>query len=61
MSDGELDCGQTWEAAMWAGKNKLDNLTAIIDRNNIQIDGFYGRYNAPWNRWAKNFKLSAGM
>ena len=25
---------------MWAGKNKLDNLTAIIDRNNIQIDGF---------------------
>ena len=40
MSDGELDCGQIWEAAMWAGKNKLDNLTAIIDRNNIQIDGF---------------------
>jgi len=40
MGDGELDCGQIWEAAMWAGKNKLDNLTAIIDRNNIQIDGF---------------------
>lgn len=40
MSDGEHDCGQTWEAIMWAGKNKLDNLTAIIDRNNIQIDGF---------------------
>ena len=40
MSDCELDCGQTWEAALWAGKNKLDNLTAIIDRNNIQIDGF---------------------
>lgn len=40
MGDGELDCGQVWEAAMWAGKNKLDNLTAIIDRNNIQIDGF---------------------
>jgi len=40
MSDGEIDCGQIWEAAMWAGKNKLDNLTAIIDRNNIQIDGF---------------------
>lgn len=38
--DGELDCGQIWEAVMWAGKNKLDNLTAIIDRNNIQIDGF---------------------
>lgn len=39
MGDGEQDCGQIWEAAMWAGKNKLDNLTAIIDRNNIQIDG----------------------
>jgi transketolase len=40
MGDGELDCGQVWEAVMWAGKNKLENLTAIIDRNNIQIDGF---------------------
>jgi len=39
MSDGELDEGQSWEAIMFAGKNKLDNLTAIIDRNNIQIDG----------------------
>lgn len=40
MGDGELDCGQVWEATMWAGKNRLDNLTIIIDRNNIQIDGF---------------------
>lgn len=40
MGDGELDCGQVWEAVMWSGKNKIDNLTAIIDRNNIQIDGF---------------------
>lgn len=40
LGDGELDCGQIWEAVMWAGKNRLDNLTAIIDRNNIQIDGF---------------------
>lgn len=39
MSDGEQECGQTWEAAMLAGKLRLDNLTAIIDRNNIQIDG----------------------
>lgn len=39
MSDGEHDCGQTWEAAMLAGKEKLWNLIAIIDRNNIQIDG----------------------
>ena len=40
MSDGELDEGQTWEAIMFAGKNNLHNLTAVIDRNNIQIDGF---------------------
>ncbi|OGZ36712.1 MAG: transketolase [Candidatus Portnoybacteria bacterium RIFCSPHIGHO2_02_FULL_40_23] len=39
-SDGEHDEGQTWEAIMFAGKNKLDNLTEIMDRNNIQIDGF---------------------
>jgi transketolase len=40
MSDGELDEGQSWEAIMMAGKERLRNLTAIIDRNNIQIDGF---------------------
>ncbi len=39
LSDGELECGQSWEAAMLAGKNKLENLVAVIDRNNIQIDG----------------------
>ena len=40
MGDGELDCGQIWEATMLAGKEKLGNLIGIIDRNNIQIDGF---------------------
>lgn len=40
MSDGEFNQGQTWEALMFAGKHKLHNLTAIIDRNNIQIDGY---------------------
>lgn len=40
MSDGEQDAGNTWEAALFAGKNNLANLTAIIDRNNIQIDGY---------------------
>ena len=40
LSDGEQGAGQTWEAAMLATKYKLGNLTAIIDRNNIQIDGF---------------------
>ena len=39
MGDGELDEGNIWEAAMFAGKYKLSQLIAIIDRNNIQIDG----------------------
>ena len=38
--DGELQEGNIWEAIMFAGKNKMDNLTMVIDRNNIQIDGF---------------------
>lgn len=39
LSDGEHDSGNTWEAVLFAGKHKLSSLTAIIDRNNIQIDG----------------------
>lgn len=39
MSDGEHQEGNTWEAVMFAGKYKLTNLIAILDRNNIQIDG----------------------
>jgi len=39
MGDGELDEGVIWEAAMFAGKYKLQNLIGIVDRNNIQIDG----------------------
>lgn len=39
LSDGELDEGATWEAAMYAGSAKLDNLIAIIDVNNMQADG----------------------
>src|SRR3990170_4129153 len=39
-SDGEHQEGNTWEAAMFAARYKLDNLTVVIDRNNIQIDGF---------------------
>jgi len=38
-SDGEHDAGNHWEAVLFAGKNKLSNLTVVIDRNNIQIDG----------------------
>ena len=40
LSDGEHDTGNLWESVMFAGKYKLNNLTAIMDRNNIQIDGF---------------------
>ena len=40
MGDGELNEGQVWEAALHGGKEKLHNLTAIIDRNDIQIDGY---------------------
>lgn len=40
LGDGELNEGQVWEAALHAGKEKLHNIIAIIDRNNIQIDGF---------------------
>ncbi|MEO6513550.1 MAG: transketolase [Candidatus Saccharimonadales bacterium] len=39
MGDGELDEGNIWEGAMLAGKEKLNNIIGIIDRNNIQIDG----------------------
>jgi transketolase len=39
MSDGEHEEGQTWEGIMLAGKNHLNNLTGILDRNKIQIDG----------------------
>ncbi len=39
LGDGELQEGQVWEAAMFAGFRKLDNLIAIVDNNNLQIDG----------------------
>jgi transketolase len=39
IGDGELDCGQTWEAAMAASHFHVDNLTAIVDRNMLQLDG----------------------
>ncbi len=39
LGDGELNEGNNWEAIMFAGKNKLFNLIAVVDRNNIQIDG----------------------
>ncbi|MBL8156929.1 MAG: dehydrogenase, partial [Anaerolineae bacterium] len=39
IGDASMGCGPVWEAMMFAGKNRLSNITAIIDRNNIQIDG----------------------
>lgn len=42
IGDGESNEGQVWEAMLYAGANKLDNLTVIMDRNNIQIDGSSG-------------------
>lgn len=39
LGDGEVQEGMVWEAAMFAGHNKLDNVTAIIDHNGLQIDG----------------------
>jgi transketolase len=40
MSDGEQDEGNTWESVMFIGKKKLNNIIAIMDRNNIQLSGF---------------------
>lgn len=40
IGDGESNEGQVWEAAMFAGHNKLDNLVVICDRNRLQVDGF---------------------
>ena len=54
-SDGEHDAGNHWEAVLFAGKNKLSNLTAIIDRNNIQIDG-YTEQVMPLEPLAKKYK-----
>lgn len=46
--DGEVQEGQIWEAAMFAGHRKLDNLTVIVDNNNLQIDGEIGEVCSPY-------------
>lgn len=46
LGDGELEEGQVWEAAMFAGNKGLSNLTAIIDNNNLQIDGTLDEVNS---------------
>ena len=48
LGDGELEEGQVWEAAMFASHKKLDTLTAIVDNNNLQIDGELENVNSPY-------------
>lgn len=47
LGDGELEEGQVWEAAMFAGNHKLDNLVIFVDNNNLQIDGSIEEVNSP--------------
>lgn len=48
LGDGELQEGQVWEAAMFAGAKKLNNLTVFVDNNNLQIDGTVEEVNSPY-------------
>lgn len=48
LGDGEIQEGQVWEAAMFAAAKGLDNLVAIVDNNNLQIDGTVAEVNSPY-------------
>lgn len=48
LGDGEIEEGQVWEAAMFAGAKKLDNLLVVVDNNNLQIDGTIEEVNSPY-------------
>ena len=48
LGDGEIQEGQVWEAAMFAGFKKLDNLVLIVDNNNLQIDGRIDQVCSPY-------------
>ena len=48
LGDGEIEEGQVWEAAMFAAHYQLDNLVAIIDNNNLQIDGEISKVMSPY-------------
>ena len=48
LGDGEIQEGQVWEAAMFAGARKLDNLVVIVDNNDLQIDGRVGDVCCPY-------------
>ena len=48
LGDGEIEEGQVWEASMFAGHRKLDNLVVIVDNNNLQIDGPISEVCSPY-------------
>ena len=48
LGDGEIQEGQVWEASMFAGARKLDNLVVIVDNNGLQIDGPIDEVNSPY-------------
>ncbi len=48
LGDGEIEEGQVWEAAMFAAAKQLDHLVAIVDNNNLQIDGSIEEVNSPY-------------
>lgn len=48
LGDGEIEEGQVWEAAMFAAAKGLDNLVAVVDNNNLQIDGSVAEVNSPY-------------
>ena len=48
LGDGEIQEGQVWEASMFAGFRKLDNLVVVVDNNNLQIDGPIDQVNSPY-------------
>ena len=48
LGDGEIEEGQVWEAAMFAEAKGLDNLCAVVDNNNLQIDGSIAEVNSPY-------------
>ncbi|MBR0112539.1 MAG: transketolase [Clostridia bacterium] len=48
LGDGEIQEGQVWEAAMYASAKALDNLVAVVDNNNLQIDGTVTEVNSPY-------------
>ncbi|MDD6194125.1 MAG: transketolase [Lachnospiraceae bacterium] len=48
LGDGEIQEGQVWEAAMFAGARHLDNLCVIVDNNGLQIDGTVEEVNSPY-------------